>query len=393
MKKKVLLVTLLVVAIVASCFAFTACNKDKGDGDKGVKVAMITDYGDITDQSFNQTTYEACKAYCDANNIKFKYYKPTGDSTEARVASVNAAIAEGYTIIVMPGYAFGGTIVEVADNNPEIKFVALDVARGDLLEAKYGKEYDYNPDNPKWTYQLPSNVTCFVYQEEISGFMAGYAAVKEGYKKLGFLGGMAVPAVRRFGFGFVQGVNAAAVEMNIANEVSVNYVYGGKFNGTPEITAVMDTWYQGGTEVVFACGGGIFTSACEAATKAGVNGKVIGVDTDQSYIINGKYGAGLCITSAMKGLAPTVNTILTDIFAGKWENYAGKINKLGMVSGTDASLNYVQLPTDTWSMTKFTKADYATLVGKIFDGTITISDAIDKMPATTIKVTQQDNIH
>lgn len=393
MKKKVLLVTLLVVAIVASCFAFTACNKDKGDGNKGVKVAMITDYGDITDQSFNQTTYEACKAYCGANNIKFKYYKPTGDSTEARVASVNAAIAEGYTIIVMPGYAFGGTIVEVADNNPEIKFVALDVARGDLLEAKYGKEYDYNPDNPKWTYQLPSNVTCFVYQEEISGFMAGYAAVKEGYKKLGFLGGMAVPAVIRFGYGFVQGVNAAAVELGIANEVSVNYVYGGKFQGSPEITAAMDTWYQGGTEVVFACGGGIFTSACEAATKAGVNGKVIGVDTDQSYNINGKYGAGLCITSAMKGLAPTVNTILTDIFAGKWENYAGKINKLGMVSGTDASLNYVQLPTDTWSMKNFTKEDYATLVKKIFDGTITISDATDKMPTTTITVTTQANIH
>ena len=80
MKKKVLLVTLLVVAIVASCFAFTACNKDKGDGDKGVKVAMITDYGDITDQSFNQTTYEACKAYCDANNIKFKYGYVTTNS-------------------------------------------------------------------------------------------------------------------------------------------------------------------------------------------------------------------------------------------------------------------------------------------------------------------------
>lgn len=395
MKKKVLLVTLLVVAIVASCFAFTACNKDKGDGDKGVKVAMITDFGDITDQSFNQTTYEACKAYCDANNIKFKYYKPTSKTTEARVASVNAAIAEGYTIIVMPGYAFGGTIVEVAEKNPEIKFVALDVARGDLLEAKYAGEYDYNPDNPKWTYQLPSNVTSFVYQEEISGFMAGYAAVKEGYKKLGFLGGMAVPAVIRFGYGFVQGVNKAAVEMNIANEVTVNYVYGGKFEGDPAITAAMDTWYANGegVEVVFACGGGIFTSACEAATKAGVNGKVIGVDTDQSYNINGKYGAGLCITSAMKGLAPTVNTILTDIFAGKWENYAGKIKKLGMVSGTDASLNYVQLPTATWSMTNFTKEDYATLVGKIFDGTITISDAIDKMPTTTITVTQQANIN
>lgn len=394
MKKKVLLVTLLVVAIVASCFAFTACNKDKGNGDEGVKVAMITDFGDITDQSFNQTTYEACKAYCDANNIKFKYYKPTSKTTEARVASVNAAIAEGYTIIVMPGYAFGGTIVEVAEKNPEIKFVALDVARGDLLEAKYAGEYDYNPDNPKWTYQLPSNVTSFVYQEEISGFMAGYAAVKEGYKKLGFLGGMAVPAVIRFGYGFVQGANTAAVEMKIADQVSVNYVYGGIFDGDPAITAAMDTWYNNGkgVEVVFACGGGIYTSACEAATKTGVNGKVIGVDTDQSYVINKKYGAGLCITSAMKGLAPTVNTILTDIFAGKWENYAGKIKKLGMVSGTDASLNYVQLPTDTWSMKNFTKEDYATLVGKIFDGTIKISDATDKMPATTIKVTTQDNI-
>lgn len=324
-EEKVLLVTLLVVAIVASCFAFTACNKDKGDGDKGVKVAMITDYGDITDQSFNQTTYEACKAYCDANNIKFKYFKPTGNSTEARVTSVNTAIAEGYTIIVMPGYAFGGTIVEVAENNPEIKFVALDVARGDLLEAKYGKEYDYNPDNPKWTYQLPSNVTSFVYQEEISGFMAGYAAVKEGYKKLGFLGGMAVPAVIRFGYGFVQGANTAAVEMKIANEVSVNYVYGGQFYGDSDITGAMDTWYkEKGVEVVFACGGGIFTSACEAATKAGVNGKVIGVDTDQSYIINGKYGAGLCITSAMKGLAPTVNTILTDILQANGKTMQAK---------------------------------------------------------------------
>ena len=390
MKKKVLLVTLLVVAIVASCFAFTACNKDKGDGDKGVKVAMITDYGDITDQSFNQTTYEACKAYCDANNIKFKYFKPTGNSTEARVTSVNTAIAEGYTIIVMPGYAFGGTIVEVAENNPEIKFVALDVARGDLLEAKYGKEYDYNPDNPKWTYQLPSNVTSFVYQEEISGFMAGYAAVKEGYKKLGFLGGMAVPAVIRFGYGFVQGANTAAVEMNIANEVSVNYVYGGKFNGTPEITAAMETWYKGGTEVVFACGGGIFTSACEAAAK--VNGKVIGVDSDQSHVINKDY-PGMCITSAMKGLAPTVKTVLQAIKDGNWKNYYGTVSNLGMVSGTDASLNYVQLPMDTWSMTDFTIDDYKDLVRRIEAGIYNISTDTANMPATKITVTTQANIH
>ena len=209
MKKKVLLVTLLVVAIVASCFAFTACNKDKGDGDKGVKVAMITDYGDITDESFNQTTWEACKAFCEENNIPVQYFKPAGNTTTDRVAMIESAIDQGYNVIVMPGYAFGGAIVEAAPKYKDVKFFALDVAKGDLLEAGVGakgEKYDYEPDNWKLEdYVDMSNVYCAIYQEELSGYMAGYAAVKLGYTKLGFLGGMAVPAVIRFGYGFVQG--------------------------------------------------------------------------------------------------------------------------------------------------------------------------------------------
>ena len=376
---KKLVAFILCMALVITCVAcFAACNpKEDDNNNNAMKVAMITDYGDITDQSFNQTTYEACKAFSEDNNLGFKYFKPAGDSTEARVASVEQAIQEGYNVVVMPGYAFGETVVEVAGTNPDVTFVALDVAQGDLGA----------------NYKVPANVATFVYREEISGFMAGYAAVKEGYKKLGFLGGMAVPAVVRFGYGFVQGVNAAAVEMNIADQVSVNYVYGGKFQGTPEITAAMDAWYGNGTEVVFACGGGIFTSACEAATKKGINGKVIGVDSDQSYVINKNYGKGVCVTSAMKGLAPTVKTVLTAIKDGKWSTYSGTVSNMGMVSGTDASLNYVQLPTATWSMTNFTKADYATLVGKIYNGTIKISSDTSAMPTTTVKVTTQDNIH
>lgn len=390
MKKKVLLVTLLVVAIVASCLAFTACDKDKDKGNGGstkvemsgynpatdgpMKVAMITDYGDITDQSFNQTTYEACKAFCEANSLTFKYFKPAGDSTEARVASVEQAIQEGFNVVVMPGYAFGETVVEVAEKNEKVTFVALDVSQGDL-----GADYT-----------IPGNVATFVYHEELSGFMAGYAAVKEGYKKLGFLGGMAVPAVIRFGYGFVQGANTAAVEMNIANEVSVNYVYGGQFQGDAAITAAMDTWYsEKGVEVVFACGGGIFTSACEAAKKVG--GKVIGVDTDQSHVIN-EYGEGMCVTSAMKGLAPTVNTVLQAIKDGNWKNYYGTVSNLGMVSGTDASLNYVQLPTDTWSMTNFTIDNYKDLVRRIEAGIYNISTDTANMPATKITVNVQPNI-
>ena len=171
------------------------------------KVAMVTDYGDITDQSFNQTTWEAVIAFGEANGVEYKYYKPTSNDTAGRVASVELAIAEGYNVIVMPGYAFGSTIAEVSGNYPEIKFIGLDVAKGDLLEggvALKGEEYNWNPDSYELTdYVYMDNVYCAIYQEELCGYMAGYAAVKLGYTKLGFLGGMAVPAVIRFGIGFV----------------------------------------------------------------------------------------------------------------------------------------------------------------------------------------------
>ena len=348
------------------------------------KVAMVTDYGDITDQSFNQTTWEAVVAVGKDNNVETKYYKPTSNDTAGRVASVELAIAEGYNVIVMPGYAFGGTIVDVAPNYPDVKFVALDVAKGDLLEtavANKGESYDYNPDNWKLEdYVDLSNVYCAIYQEELSGYMAGYAAVKLGYTKLGFLGGMAVPAVIRFGYGYVQGVDAAAKELGIT--VDMKYAYGNQFYGDADITAVMDTWYADGTQIVFACGGGIYTSAAEAAKKAG--GKVIGVDVDQKAIIDGDYGEGMTVTSATKGLRPTTINALTDIIVGgKWADYAGKIVTLGLVSGDDPSANYVQLAETTQFGDGFTKDDYAALVKGMFDGTITVSNDTSAEPATT----------
>ena len=336
-------------------------------------VAMITDYGDITDQSFNQTTYEACKAFCEDNGVEFSYFKPAGDNTADRVAMIEKAVDEGYNVIVMPGYAFGGAIVEAAPEFPDVKFIALDVAKGDLLEAgvaKAGESYDYNPDN--WDlekYVDMSNVYCAIYQEELCGYMAGYAAVKLGYKSLGFLGGMAVPAVVRYGYGFVQGVDAAAADLGLS-DVTLNYVYGGQFSGDADITAVMDTWYANGTEVVFACGGGIYTSAVDAAKKA--NGKVIGVDVDQAGVIANYAGVdGLTVTSAMKGLYPATYDTLNDIIInGNWANYVGKIATLGLVSADDPEANYVQIPMGEgtqWS-DSFTQDDYKAMVADMYNG-------------------------
>jgi basic membrane protein A len=377
---KKLLAVVLTIVMVLSVMAVASADDE-------MRVAMITDYGDITDQSFNQTTYEAAKAWCDANGVDFTYYKPAGDSTAERVAMVEKADDDGYNVIVMPGYAFGGTIAEVAAEYPDIKFVALDVAAGDLLEAAvalHGETYDYNPAN--WDldeYVDLSNVYCAVYQEELCGYMAGYAAVKLGYEHLGFLGGMAVPAVVRYGYGFVQGANAAAAELG-DEDVTVEYVYGNQFYGDADITAYMDNWYSNlGVEVVFACGGGIFTSAAEAAAK--VDGNVIGVDVDQAALIDGNYGEGMTVTSAMKGLGATVFTMLSEIKDGNWDEYAGKIETLGLI-GEDPELNYVQIAPSTQFDEGFTEEDYANLVSRMYNGEITVNNSIDEMPEVEITV-------
>ena len=397
MKKRLIAVLLagMMAFSLAACGGSSDSSTDGGKKEdtsgENMQIAMITDSGDITYQSFNQTTYESCKAWSEKNDVEFNYYKPESDSDEARNASVDQAVADGANVVVMPGYMFAGTVVAQSENYPDVKFVALDVGAGDICEKGVGEGYTYNPDDYNVAdYYNTDNVYCCTYQEELSGYMAGYAAVKLGYKHLGFLGGMAVPAVTRFGYGYVQGANAAAEELGIADQIEIEYVCGGQFYGDADITAYMDTWYGSkNVEIVFACGGGIWTSAVEAAVKTG--GKVIGVDSDQAPTIDA-YGEGITVTSAMKGLAATVNTVLTDIKGGKWSDYAGKIDNLGLVSENPEE-NYVQLPLEStqWG-DGFTEDDYRTLVKSMYSGEITVSNDITAMPATTIKVNDYGSI-
>ena len=381
--KKILalvLVIALVAALFVGCEGENKPEETKGAEAANMKVAMVTDYGDITDESFNQATYESAKAWCEANGVKFTYYKPTGDSTAERVAAIDKAIAEGYNVLLMPGYAFAGAIVETVEANPEVKFVALDVSEYDLQDAK-GTAKDFS-----WKY--PANLYSAVYQEELAGYMAGVACVKLGYTKIGYLGGMAVPAVVRYGYGFVQGVNDAAKELGNTADIELKYVYGNQFYGDADILAYMDTWYAAGTQIVFACGGSIYTSAADAAKK--VDGKIIGVDVDQAPTIDAKWAKGMTVTSAMKGLAATVKTLLTKIADGKFEG--GKVETLGLVSETPSE-NYVQLPASTqWAEGKFTEADYNELVAKLFKGEIKVSADTENAPAVEIAVDYQGNI-
>ena len=392
MKRKIM--AILLAAAMTGSLAGCGSTQDKNAADASeqkMKVAMVTDSGDITDQSFNQMTYEACKAWGKENDIEFNYYKPQSDSDEARTASVDQAVADGANVIVLSGYVFAPTVIDESDLYPEVKFLALDVSAGDICEKGIGEGYDYNPDHYNVTdYYNEDNVYCCTYQEELSGFMAGYAAVMLGYRHLGFLGGMSVPAVNRYGYGYVQGADAAAKELGITDEVQVKYVCGGQFYGDADISAYMDTWYGSkGVEVVFACGGGIYTSAAEAAVKTG--GKVIGVDLDQSVTIN-EYKDGLTVTSAMKGLQVTIDNVLDAILNDEWDEYVGKIENLGMES-PDPAENYVQLPEETtqWDDT-FTKEDYQKLVERMYNGEYEVSSDSTTFPETEITATDYGSI-
>ena len=340
----------------AATEAATTDNSDK-------KIAMITDSGDITDESFNQITWETCVAYGEANGIETQYYKPAEDTDEERINSVDLAVAEGATVVVMPGYLFGPAIAEEQDLYPDVTFIAVDVTEGDIVNLA-GENV-----------ALGSNVYICSFQEEQAGYLAGYAAVKDGYTSLGFLGGIAVPAVIRYGFGYVQGINAAAEEMGV--DVDVKYYYGGQFYGDDAITARMEGWYADGTQVVFACGGGIYTSAVDAAAQ--YDGKVIGVDVDQ----HPKIGDA-CITSAMKGLGSAVEAALDAYTTGNWASIGGKSEQLGLTQG-----DYLGLPTDdaSWGFTTFTKDEYETVLGGIKDGSITVSNDTENQPEVGSHVT------
>ena len=346
----------------SSAVASTASSAAEG-GEKIVKVALTCDTGTIDDESFNQACWTAVSGYMGKN---CQYYIPEADaSDEDRETMIRLAVNEGADVIVCVGYLYGASLAWAADQYPNVKFIAVDVTQFDI-----------------GTDTIPANCYCITFKEEQAGYLAGYAIAKDGKTKLGFLGGMAVPAVIRYGYGFVQGADAAAQELG--QNVEINYFYGGQFYGDANITSRMEGWYSNGTQVVFACGGGIYTSAVEAALKN--NGYVIGVDVDQNYIgangvADGTYAYNPFITSAMKGLSEAVNTALSDIEAGDWSEIAASNGNFGLEDG-----DYIGLPTadDSWNFETFTKDEYETVKDKIKSGEITVDNNSDDATKPTV---------
>ncbi|HPT78960.1 MAG TPA: BMP family ABC transporter substrate-binding protein [Candidatus Atribacteria bacterium] len=338
-------VTALVLALVLVGGLLASCGTGK------YEIALITDKGNIDDKSFNQGSWEGVVAFAKANNISHKYYKPEDVSDEAYLAAIDLAVSGGAKVIVTPGYLFEVAVYQAQTKYPDVKFILLDGTPHDA---------DYN-------YETKENVASILYAEEQSGYLAGYAIVRDGKRKLGFMGGMAVPAVRAFGYGFLQGAEDAAKELGLADgSVTVLYHYTGDFAETDTNKATAKSMYQEGVEVIFACGGSVGKSVMSAASEAGK--LVIGVDVDQ------RYDSETVVTSAMKGLGASVQQVLEAIYkTNKWSDFGGKTTYF------NAANQGVGLPTTVIGDSKadafdrfesFNKEDYDAVYAKLVDGSV-----------------------
>ncbi|QWB95397.1 BMP family ABC transporter substrate-binding protein [Mycoplasmatota bacterium] len=352
MKRKLLLVVVLAFAAIG----LAAC------GGNTYEIALITDKGDIDDKSFNQGAWEGVVAYAEENNISHQYYKPAEATDDAYLDAISDAVDAGAEVIVTPGFLFEVPVYSAQTLYPEVTFILLD---GAPHTADYG------------TFNTESNVASIFYAEEESGWLAGYAAVMDGMTELGFMGGMAVPAVQAFGYGFLQGAEYAAVELDV--DVNAIYHYTGDFDETDTNKATAAAMYQGGTEVIFAAGGYVGKSVMSAAAEA--EALVIGVDVDQ------RYDSETVVTSATKGLAVSVQLVLDAYYDDSFDTYGGKSTYF------DATNDGVGLPTmvigdDTADafdrFDSFDEADYDAAFALLVNGTVD--------PLRTITIADTDGV-
>lgn len=330
----------------------TTGNENQGSSGSGFEIALITDKGNIDDKSFNQGSWEGVVAFAKENNISHTYIKPEEASDAGYLAAIDLAVQGGAKVVVTPGFLFEVPIYEAQTKYPEVKFILLD---GTPHTADYA------------TFETKDNVASILYAEEQSGYLAGYAAVMDGMTKLGFMGGMAVPAVQAFGYGYLQGAEDAAKELGLGDgAIKAIYHYTGNFEENDTNKATASTMYQEGMEVIFACGGAVGKSVMSAASAAGT--KVIGVDVDQ------RYDSDTVITSAAKGLAASVISVLESIYkTNSWDTFGGKTTVF------NAANDGVGLPTTIIGeangnafdrFAKFDKAKYDEIYEKLVDGSI-----------------------
>ena len=328
--------------------------------EEGGEIAFVPD-GALIDGIYNENIYDGICMYALAAGVSFSYYGVEGESLQDYRDALVHAVDNQARIIVCAGENFQKAVYELQNEYPQISFLLID----GVPEDESGEAAD-----------VADNVHCVTFQEEQAGYLAGYMAVMEGYRRFGFIGGVESAPVIRYGYGYLQGIDDAAGSMAI-EDVSVKYWYAGTYEPGQEILDKASAWYEDGAEVIFACGGRLYESVVEAAEDKG--GMMIGADMDQCR------ESECVLTSAVKDIANAVIISLDDYYAagGRWsENFAGQVQRCG------AKENCTGLPVlnTEWRFENITIDEYYKVFHQVRRGEIEVSDVVDVRPQVSVTV-------
>lgn len=352
MNKKVLAI-ILAVFMLASVVA--GCGGGKTEPAVKVKIGMVTDAGTIDDKSFNQGTWEGIQKAEKELGVEIRYLKPVGTTEADYIREISNLVDAGFNFIVCPGYKFETAIFQTQERYPDVKFVII----------------DGSPHSGDYNNVVGPNTVAVFFAEEESGFLAGVATalqLEEG--KTGFVGGMEVPAVQKFNWGFQQGL--AYANENYGTKVTIeaeNVIYQGSFDNVAAGQQLAAQMYDKGVDAIFAAAGGVGVGVInEAKSRANVGEEiwVVGVDVDQysEGIYAGEKSAVL--TSAVKGIdVVTYNMIeayLNDKFPG------------GETQVYNAENDGIGIPKKNPNLKDEVEAEVAKVYELIQKGTIVVQD-------------------
>lgn len=342
--RKIFAILLCITTIVGIC----SCKKNDLGLIKGKsKIALITGVQELELDFLNEEVWQGIVAFGDANEVEYTYYTPTEATVDKIYSTFELAVDEGADVLVCMGPMFSGAIAKMQQNYDDIKIIAIDVA-----EASIGT--------------LAKNTHCVSFKQNQSGYLAGYAAVKDGFTKLGFFGEYDIERYSGYGYGFFNGAVDAAKEDNV--KIEFDFAFGNEFDSVEQGIEAVDGWYKNGCEVVLAAG---TENTVSAIAKSAVENfaYVMGTSIDQSYL-GQSFDYNPFMVSAMKGLREAVNTTLERAATKQWEEeLSGKTNFFGLENG-----NYLYLNEDQWLwlFEQFTLDEYWALKEEISSGAVSI---------------------
>ena len=329
MKKTIALALALLL-----CFSVFAQGASEAKTDTpALKVGMVTDSGTIDDRSFNQGTFEGIKKAADEFGLECTYLRPSGTTTTDYVTAITDLYDNGYRFIACPGFLFADAVAQVQAMYDDLMLVIID----DALSAGIGK-----------------NSVAVIFKEHESGF----------------LGGMEIPSVQKFNWGFQQGVIYANENYGTKIEMDPsNFVYSGSFADIALGQQIANTLYSKGVDAVFCAAGTTGVGGLNEAKNRALSGEkvwAVGVDVDQYYEGDLGNGTSCVLTSAMKDVTGVAYDMVKAAVEGNFPG--GSLLLLGVAD------DRAGIPATNPNLTPEIEAKVAEVAALIKAGTVVVSD-------------------